>query len=63
MPEVTVAQLKAECDELRGRLHKVALAPVWRNEDGKKFVFVDDLAEALFDVPALLPRRIPKSPH
>ena len=35
-----------ERDALQERLHQVALAKVWTNEDGKKFVFADDIAQA-----------------
>lgn len=43
-------QLRAERDALQDRLHKVALAKVWTNEDGKKFVFVEDIANALYGI-------------
>ncbi|MDX5568441.1 hypothetical protein PYK79_41300 [Streptomyces sp. ID05-04B] len=32
---------------LEKRLHDAALTRVWKNEDGKKFVFVEDIAPAL----------------
>ncbi|MFG3136109.1 hypothetical protein ACGFZA_07785 [Streptomyces sp. NPDC048211] len=34
---------EARVAELEERLHDAAMARVWTNEDGKKFVFVDDL--------------------
>ncbi|WP_448333536.1 hypothetical protein [Streptomyces sp. DSM 41534] len=47
-------QAKAERDELEkkvaaldGRLNDAAMTRVWTNEDGKKFVFVEDIAPAL----------------
>ncbi|MFJ4925374.1 hypothetical protein [Streptomyces sp. NPDC088736] len=46
----TVARIAAERDALRARLHQAALAKVWTNEDGKKFVFADDLAAPLFGI-------------
>lgn len=41
------AGLKRERDALQRRLHDAAMVKVWKNEDGKRFVFVDDLAPAL----------------
>lgn len=34
---------EAERDNLKARLSDAAMARVWTNEDGKKFVFADDL--------------------
>jgi hypothetical protein len=39
------AQDRANAAE--AKLHKVAMLKVWKNEDGKAFVFVDDLYEAV----------------
>lgn len=39
-----------ERDALQERLHQVAMAQVWTNEDGKRFVFADDIAHAVFDL-------------
>lgn len=50
--EARVAELEAERDALAKRLHDAAMARVWTNEDGKKFVFVEDIAPALLDTPA-----------
>ncbi|MFH8717288.1 hypothetical protein [Streptomyces zaomyceticus] len=33
--------------ELEARLHAAAMTRTWTNEDGKKFVFVEDIAEPL----------------
>lgn len=41
------ADLKRERDALKDRLHQAALTKVWTNEDGKKFVFVEDIAPPL----------------
>ncbi|MFE9127004.1 hypothetical protein ACFYOF_16565 [Streptomyces sp. NPDC007148] len=41
------AELKREQDVLKERLHRAAMVQVWKNEDGKRFVFVEDLAPAL----------------
>lgn len=46
---------------LEKRLHDAAMARVWRNEDGKKFVFVEDIAPALLGIepkPDSITRRI-----
>ncbi|WP_328313148.1 hypothetical protein OG432_24715 [Streptomyces sp. NBC_00442] len=40
-------RLRVERDALKDRLHRAALARTWRNEDGKKFVFVEDIAGPL----------------
>ena len=40
----------AERDELKQRLHEAAMAKVWTNEDGKKFVFADDLKGPLLGI-------------
>jgi hypothetical protein len=47
--KVTVAQRAAEDRgaELERRLHDAAMTRVWTNEDGKRFVFVEDIAPAL----------------
>jgi len=42
-----VDQLRAERDALKQRLHDAAMTRTWTNEDGKKFVFVEDIAPAL----------------
>ncbi|MEV0556318.1 hypothetical protein AB0I27_23050 [Streptomyces sp. NPDC050597] len=41
-----------ERDALQERLHQIALAKVWTNEDRKKFVFVEDIARPLFGLDA-----------
>jgi hypothetical protein len=46
----TVARLGAERDALQERLHDAAMTRTWRNEDGKKFVFVEDIAPALLGI-------------
>lgn len=38
--------LQSERDDARNRLHAVRMIKVWRNEDGKDFVFTDDLWHA-----------------
>jgi hypothetical protein len=45
-------ELRAERDALQRRLHEAAMAKVWTNEDGKKFVFVDDLTGPLLGITA-----------
>lgn len=45
-----VSRIAAERDTRQERLHQAALAKVWRNEDGKKFVFVEDIAPALLGI-------------
>lgn len=59
--DAEIAWLRRECDRLRAmrtrehnrcveadeKLHQVATVKVWTNEDGRKFVFVDDVAKAL----------------
>ena len=42
-----VAQLRDELAQAQQRLHDAAMTRVWRNEDGKKFVFVEDIAPHL----------------
>lgn len=42
-----VDRLRAERDALKERLHKAAMTRTWRNEDGKKFVFVEDIVGPL----------------
>jgi len=42
-----VDRLKAERDEALLRLHAAAMTRTWTNEDGKKFVFVEDIAPVL----------------
>jgi hypothetical protein len=37
----------AERDALKAQLAEIAMAKVWTNEDGKRFVFADDLAAIL----------------
>jgi hypothetical protein len=46
----TVARIAAERDALQKRLHDAALTKVWVNEDGKKFVFLEDIAPALYGI-------------
>lgn len=41
--EDELGQASAENAALKQRLHEAAMARVWTNEDGKKFVFADDL--------------------
>ncbi|MGW4834753.1 hypothetical protein [Streptomyces globisporus] len=41
--EDELGKASAEAAALRQRLHEAAMARVWTNEDGKKFVFADDL--------------------
>lgn len=41
---------EAERDALQQRLHEAALTKVWVNEDGKRFVFLEDIAPALLGV-------------
>jgi len=43
-------ELRRERDALQQRLHEAAMAKVWTNEDGKKFVFVDDLTGPLLGI-------------
>lgn len=38
---------EAERDELKKRLNEAAMTKTWTNEDGKKFVFVEDIAPPL----------------
>jgi len=38
---------ETERDELKKRLHDAAMTKTWTNEDGKKFVFVEDIAPHL----------------
>lgn len=40
-------ELKKRVAVLDGRLNDAAMTRVWTNEDGKKFVFVEDIAPAL----------------
>ncbi|AVH59914.1 MULTISPECIES: hypothetical protein [Streptomyces] len=42
-----LTKAEAERDALQKRLHDAAMTRTWRNEDGKKFVFVEDIAPAL----------------
>jgi hypothetical protein len=42
-----VDRLRAHVGGLEKRLHDAAMTRTWRNEDGKKFVFVEDIAPAL----------------
>jgi hypothetical protein len=46
----TISRIAAERDALRDRLHQIALVKVWTNEDGKRFVFADDIAHATFGI-------------
>lgn len=43
-------RVEAERDALKKRLHDAAMTRTWRNEDGKKFVFVEDIAPILLGV-------------
>ncbi|MCZ4509908.1 hypothetical protein O3Q52_17235 [Streptomyces sp. ActVer] len=47
-----VAKLLARVAELEKRLHDAAMTRVWTNEDGKRFVFVEDIAPALLNLPS-----------
>ena len=40
-------QLRGDNDALNKRLHDAGMTRVWTNEDGKKFVFLEDIAPAL----------------
>lgn len=40
-------QLRAERDAARAQVAAVALVRVWRNEDGKEFLFANDIRGAL----------------
>lgn len=40
-------ELKKRVAVLDGRLNEAAMTRVWTNEDGKKFVFLEDIAPAL----------------
>jgi hypothetical protein len=44
------AKAIGERDALQKRLHNAAMTRTWRNEDGKKFVFVEDIAPALLGI-------------
>lgn len=52
------AALKKRVAELEQRLHDAAMARVWTNEDGKKFVFADDLKGPLLGT---TPVEVPQS--
>lgn len=41
------AELQKQVVVLDGRLHDAAMTKTWTNEDGKRFVFVEDIAPAL----------------
>lgn len=45
-------ELRARVAELEKRLHDAAMTRVWTNEDGKRFVFVEDIAPALLNLPS-----------
>lgn len=45
----------AEIAALKARLHEAASARTWRLENGKKFVYVEDIAPALLGVERKLP--------
>lgn len=45
-----LATVRAERDALQKRLLDAAMTRTWRNEDGKKFVFVEDIAPALLGI-------------
>lgn len=40
-------QLRGENEQLKKRIHDAAMTRTWTNEDGKKFVFLEDIAPAL----------------
>lgn len=42
-----LAEAAAERDELRAAIGRVATVKVWANEDGKEFLFADDVRAAL----------------
>jgi chromosome segregation ATPase len=42
-----IEKAQAERDALKAQLAEIAMAKVWTNEDGKRFVFADDLAAIL----------------
>ncbi|MEU9470498.1 hypothetical protein AB0D78_28540 [Streptomyces avermitilis] len=43
-------KVEAERDALQERLHQIALAKVWTNEDRKHFVFLEDIVGPLFGI-------------
>lgn len=45
--EAEVERLRADLKEAEGKLHAIAQARVWKNEDGRGFVFADDLRLAV----------------
>jgi hypothetical protein len=45
--ERQASELDAELQACKQRIHDAAMTKVWRNEDGKKFVFVEDLVGPL----------------
>lgn len=45
------ARWRRRAEEAEARLHDAAMARVWTNEDGKKFVFADDLKGPLLGTP------------
>lgn len=49
-------QVTAERDNLKQRLHAAGMTRVWTNEDGKKFVFVEDIAPHLLGTEGGEPR-------
>jgi uncharacterized small protein (DUF1192 family) len=44
------AEVTRERDALQKRMHAAALVKVWTNEDGKDFVFIEDIAPALLGI-------------
>jgi hypothetical protein len=42
-----VLKLSDENARLQKQIHAVQTLKIWRNEDGKSFIFVEDLAQAL----------------
>lgn len=40
-------ELQARVAELEEKLHQVAMIRCWTNEDGKRFLFAEDLAKVL----------------
>ncbi|MGP4114615.1 hypothetical protein ACTWP5_27365 [Streptomyces sp. 4N509B] len=46
-----LAETRSRVGELEQRLHAACMTRTWTNEDGKKFVFVEDIAPALLGKP------------
>lgn len=58
LAEKETAELRARVAELEKRLNAAAMARVWTNEDGKKFVFADDIKGPLLGKAALRGRAL-----